>query len=64
MDLSEWTSEELIEELRRRGFVAFPRDVAKLVRKVFLLMNPNRMRVADPRVVDSARAFIAAVEEP
>lgn len=42
--------------------VVVPRDIAKLIRNVFLPTNPNKMRGAHPDTVAAAKAFIAVVE--
>ena len=44
------------------GMVGIPVEVARLVRKVFLPANPNKLRKADANVVLAAKVFIAAVE--
>lgn len=43
--------------------VCIPLDVAQLIRKVFLPVNPNKMRGAHPDTLAAAKAFIAAVEK-
>ena len=42
------------------GHIAIPRDVAALVRRVFLPANPNNMRNAAPETIAATKAFIAA----
>lgn len=37
-------------------------ETAKLIRRAFLPVNPDKMRTAAPEVVDAARKFIDAVE--
>lgn len=43
------------------GTVTVTRDVAAIVDKVFLPMNPNKLRGADPAVKEAAHAFRNAV---
>jgi hypothetical protein len=38
-------------------------ETATLIRAAFLPHNPNKMRNADPSVVEAAREFIRLVEE-
>lgn len=42
-------------------YVTIPADVALLIRRAFLPLNPNKMRKADPKVVTAAHQFIAAI---
>jgi len=43
------------------GMVCIPLDLAQLIDRVFLPLNPNKMRKADPSVPAAAHAFRAAV---
>jgi hypothetical protein len=44
--------------------VTLPADVAHLIRRAFLPLNPNKMRNAAPEVVAAAHQFIAATGLP
>lgn len=43
--------------------VIVPIETAIIIRKVFLPVNPNKMRGAHPSVVKAAKDFIAALEK-
>jgi hypothetical protein len=49
-------------DVHRDGVVEIPVSVARLIRKVFLPLNPNKMRSAHPDTLAAVKAFIAAVE--
>jgi hypothetical protein len=39
--------------------ITVPLRVADIIRKAFLPRNPNKMRAADPEVVEAAKTFIS-----
>lgn len=43
--------------------VSVPYETASIIRDAFLPSNPNKMRKADPRVVQAAKDFIKAVQD-
>lgn len=47
-----------------RTYVAIPLEVASIIDRVFLPRNPNKMRGADPAVVDAVKTFRALLPTP